>query len=240
MSSLVLWSGRPCSAVSFRLDFWCSRARLPFLFRASLTDAVLWQLLHNFPVDFVDSHGAKFWSGPKRPPAAVEFDPRDPLHFTFIVACAHIYASVFGVALPDGADTAEVVAPLLAAAESLVRPFEPKAVRIKVSDTDTVAEGGDDDAVAADALLARLRSETDLAGLTFEAVEFEKVCRWCADGVCARVSCVSGVRVVSPADALWRHCCCSATGVDCGCCGCVHVDVSLRRRTMTRTTTSTS
>jgi ubiquitin-activating enzyme E1 len=171
------------------LDFWCSRARLPFLFRASLTDAVLWQLLHNFPVDFVDSHGAKFWSGPKRPPAAVEFDPRDPLHFTFIVACAHIYASVFGVALPDGADTAEVVAPLLAAAESLVRPFEPKAVRIKVSDTDTVAEGGDDDAVAADALLARLRSETDLAGLTFEAVEFEKVCRWCADGVCACVVC---------------------------------------------------
>jgi len=38
------------------------------------------QLLHNFPVDQVTSTGQPFWSGSKRPPAAIAFDASDSLH----------------------------------------------------------------------------------------------------------------------------------------------------------------
>mmetsp|Transcript_10674 Transcript_10674/g.24911 ORF Transcript_10674/g.24911 Transcript_10674/m.24911 type:complete len:747 (+) Transcript_10674:167-2407(+) len=38
------------------------------------------QLLHNFPVDQVTSTGQPFWSGSKRPPAPLDFDPADPDH----------------------------------------------------------------------------------------------------------------------------------------------------------------
>ena len=37
------------------------------------------QLIHTFPEDYVDREGALFWSGPKRFPAALEFDPRRPI-----------------------------------------------------------------------------------------------------------------------------------------------------------------
>ncbi len=60
------------------------------------------QLLHNFPVDFVDSNGVKFWSGPKRPPTALAFNPEDPTHLSFVVSAAHILANAFGVAVPSG------------------------------------------------------------------------------------------------------------------------------------------
>ncbi len=39
------------------------------------------QLLHNFPADYTDSMGVKFWSGPKRPPTPAEFDAADPVHY---------------------------------------------------------------------------------------------------------------------------------------------------------------
>merc|ERR1712036_84856 len=55
------------------------------------------QLLHTFPVDHVTSTGAPFWSGPKRAPAVVKFDSKDPLHMDFLTAAANLYAFNFGV-----------------------------------------------------------------------------------------------------------------------------------------------
>lgn len=48
------------------------------------------QLLYNFPPDQMNSHGAKFWSGPKRCPHPLQFDSNNvrklkniDIHFEF-------------------------------------------------------------------------------------------------------------------------------------------------------------
>ena len=78
---------------------------------STLQDCVVWarlqfetqftnrikQLLHNFPKDSVLSTGMKFWSGPKRAPAPIEFDANDPVHVEFIAAAASMYAQTYGL-----------------------------------------------------------------------------------------------------------------------------------------------
>jgi len=50
------------------------------------------QLLHNFPLDAKDKSGAPFWSGPKRPPTAIQFHSTDPVHLDFVVSAANLIA----------------------------------------------------------------------------------------------------------------------------------------------------
>jgi len=54
------------------------------------------QLLHTFPLDHRTSDGSLFWSGPKRPPAPIRFNPADPLHIEFVTAAANLYAANLG------------------------------------------------------------------------------------------------------------------------------------------------
>jgi ubiquitin-activating enzyme E1 len=49
-------------------------ARLKF---EELFSNTLKQLLYNFPKDSVTSQGVPFWSGPKRAPDPIEFDPEN-------------------------------------------------------------------------------------------------------------------------------------------------------------------
>jgi hypothetical protein len=55
------------------------------------------QLLHNFPLDFIDSSGTPFWSAGKRPPNPIEFDPNNELHLDFVVAAAFLRAYTLGI-----------------------------------------------------------------------------------------------------------------------------------------------
>lgn len=55
------------------------------------------QLIYNFPEDHITSAGAKFWSGPKRFPHAVTFNPDDPLHMDFIIAAAKLLAFTYNL-----------------------------------------------------------------------------------------------------------------------------------------------
>ena len=71
-------------------------ARLPF---EKLFHNQIRQLLYNFPEDQVTSTGAKFWSGSKRCPIALQFDidaidddAKMRNHFDFIVAAANLRA----------------------------------------------------------------------------------------------------------------------------------------------------
>ena len=41
--------------------------------------------------------GQPFWSGPKRCPKALDFDPEDSLHLDFIVASSILYAETYGI-----------------------------------------------------------------------------------------------------------------------------------------------
>jgi ubiquitin-activating enzyme E1 len=48
------------------------------------------QLMHSFPLDKLTSSGTPFWSGAKKPPSPLLFDPADPLHLEFILAVSVI------------------------------------------------------------------------------------------------------------------------------------------------------
>lgn len=55
------------------------------------------QLLYSFPKDAVTSTGMPFWSGPKRAPTPITFDPSDENHMEFIIAAANLRAFNFGL-----------------------------------------------------------------------------------------------------------------------------------------------
>jgi ubiquitin-activating enzyme E1 len=55
------------------------------------------QLLYNFPKDSVSSSGQPFWSGPKRAPEPLKFDPKNEMHFGFVVAAANLHAFNYGI-----------------------------------------------------------------------------------------------------------------------------------------------
>ncbi len=59
------------------------------------------QLLVNFPVEGdgeeAGAGGKRFWTYPKRPPAPIDFDPRDELHLGFVASLAVAWAHIVGV-----------------------------------------------------------------------------------------------------------------------------------------------
>jgi ubiquitin-activating enzyme E1 len=58
------------------------------------------QLLFNFPKDSDNNSGTPFWSGPKRAPDALKFDPANPTHFSFIVSAANLHAFNYNIKSP--------------------------------------------------------------------------------------------------------------------------------------------
>jgi len=61
-------------------------------------DHQIQNLLYMFPSDHKDKEGQPFWSGPKRCPSNVQFNPEDPLHASFVQSCANLLAFSFGIA----------------------------------------------------------------------------------------------------------------------------------------------
>ncbi|KAH7952112.1 hypothetical protein HPB52_018760 [Rhipicephalus sanguineus] len=54
-------------------------------------------LLRNYPENHTTSSGAPFWSGFKRCPHPIEFNPNNALHMDYIVAAANLRATMFGI-----------------------------------------------------------------------------------------------------------------------------------------------
>uniref|UniRef100_A0A670JJE7 Ubiquitin-like modifier-activating enzyme 6 n=1 Tax=Podarcis muralis TaxID=64176 RepID=A0A670JJE7_PODMU len=53
------------------------------------------QLLHSFPIDTRLKDGSLFWQSPKRPPFPIQFDINDPLHYSFILSTAKLFAVIY-------------------------------------------------------------------------------------------------------------------------------------------------
>lgn len=57
--------------------------------------------MHVYPLDAVTKDGNLFWTLPKRPPQAIEFDKTNDLHCTFITSMACLRATMFFVEIPS-------------------------------------------------------------------------------------------------------------------------------------------
>ncbi|KAI8945839.1 putative ubiquitin-protein ligase [Xylaria longipes] len=144
------------------------------LFEKNYNNAIQ-QLLHNFPKDSTSSSGAPFWSGPKRAPDALKFDPKNPTHFGFIVAAANLHAFNYNINT-KGVDQQLYVKVL----ENMIVPdFTPDpGVKIQANDSDPDPNAirsssfGDDNELQN--IIDSLPAPNKLAGFKLIPVEFEK------------------------------------------------------------------
>ncbi|XP_018321472.1 ubiquitin-like modifier-activating enzyme 1 isoform X2 [Agrilus planipennis] len=129
------------------------------------------QLLYNFPPDQLTSTGQPFWSGPKRCPVPIQFNPEDPLHISYIMAAANLKAEVYG--MPHITDL-NYIADIVKTVE--VPEFVPKSgVKIAVTDSQmAVANGSNVDMDRVSQLQEQLPKPGELGGLTLHPIEFEK------------------------------------------------------------------
>ena len=130
------------------------------------------QLLFNFPQEAKTKDGSPFWSGPKRQPTPLFFNPTDELELSFIVSTANLFAYTFGV---EQQQDREQVAKI--ASGVTVPEFTPSsAVHISSGEGDEAAEDvADDD----EEVLAALKESLgqiggNLKNAKIQATEFEK------------------------------------------------------------------
>lgn len=131
------------------------------------------QLLHNFPSDQTTSTGQPFWSGPKRCPKALDFDPAVELHMDFVTSSANMVAAIYGI---EGTRNRETIAGILSGVK--VTPFKARdGVRIAANDSEAQsmaqAEVTDQDRVAQ--LIEELpKPEVARAEVKIYPADFEK------------------------------------------------------------------
>lgn len=131
------------------------------------------QLLYNFPKDSMTSSGQPFWSGPKRAPDPLKFDPENPTHYTFILSAANLHA--FNYNIKPSTDRSHILSVL---ERQIVPDFKPDpGVKIQASDSDpdpnAQAGASDDSAVLRD-IAQSLPQPKTLGNFKMEPVEFEK------------------------------------------------------------------
>lgn len=133
------------------------------------------QLLYNFPKDSTTSSGQRFWTGPKRAPDPLKFDPSNDTHFTFVEAAAHLHA--FNYNINSKGITKQHYLEVL---EDMIIPdFKPDpGVRIQASDSDPDPNAQQSSGVDDNEQLAKIANSLpppkSLAGFKLEPVEFEK------------------------------------------------------------------
>uniref|UniRef100_UPI00398E7F4A ubiquitin-like modifier-activating enzyme 1 isoform X2 n=1 Tax=Pristiophorus japonicus TaxID=55135 RepID=UPI00398E7F4A len=131
---------------------------------------IIRQLLHNFPSEQVTTSGALFWSGPKRCPHPLEFDPGNPLHMDYIVAAANLYAENYSI---QGSQVRAAIQKLLRDID--VPPFTPKSgVTIHTSDKEMEESETSVDNESLVKLKKQLSSRETFRGCEMRPIDFEK------------------------------------------------------------------
>lgn len=133
------------------------------------------QLLFSLPPDARTSSGQLFWSGPKRAPKVLQFDPDNELHMNYIIAAANLHADNYGL---KGERDPSVFRKILANVQ--VPIFEPKSnVKVQTNDNEPVPPSSGDDGEGPTEeeiveIASQLPSPSSLAGYRLTPAEFEK------------------------------------------------------------------
>ena len=134
------------------------------------------QLLHNFPRDSTTSTGIPFWSGPKRAPDPLKFDPKNPTHMGYVIAAANLHAYNYRIKGNNvGKDH------FIKVMENMIIPeFNPDPnVKIQADDKEpdpnaqpSSSSVGDSEELSS--IVKQLPPPKTLSGFSLEPVEFEK------------------------------------------------------------------
>lgn len=84
------------------------------------------ELLRQYPPDSKTSSGVPFWSGSKRCPQPIEFNPENDLHVEFVKHFAHLYANVYSLNISDTIDKKSIETLLKYHSDSLTYPVTEK------------------------------------------------------------------------------------------------------------------
>lgn len=126
------------------------------------------QLLFTLPKDHVTSSGAPFWSGPKRAPDPITFDPENPLHMEFVVSASNLHAFNYKIAGSRDVSYIKKVA-----VNVMVPEFTPKkGVKIQVNENENVQQNDSGDEI--DVISKALPPTSSLSGFKLEPCDFEK------------------------------------------------------------------
>ncbi|XP_053205486.1 ubiquitin-like modifier-activating enzyme 1 isoform X2 [Panonychus citri] len=127
------------------------------------------QLLFNFPPDQSTSSGAPFWSGPKRCPHPLKFDPNNETHIDY-VAAANLRAYMYN--LPQTRNRSRIIEIVK---QIHVPEFVPRSgVKIAVTDAEAQNDNGPLDKDRLNQIQRDLPGPTDLSGVKINPLDFEK------------------------------------------------------------------
>ncbi|KAK4544375.1 E1 ubiquitin-activating protein [Oleoguttula mirabilis] len=131
------------------------------------------QLLFNFPKDSQTSSGQPFWSGPKRAPDPLKFDPNNDTHYTFVLAAANLHA--FNYQIKASSDRNHVLSVL---DHMIIPDFKPDpGVKIQADEKEpdpNANNGSTDDEGAMGKIAKSLPQPKTLGDFRLVPVEFEK------------------------------------------------------------------
>ncbi|KAJ1974171.1 E1 ubiquitin-activating protein [Dimargaris xerosporica] len=128
------------------------------------------QLLFNFPPDAVTSSGQPFWSGPKRAPTPIDFDPTNAIHMEFIFTAANLFAAIYDL---KGERDLELVRTMVQRCQ--VPKFVPKqGVKIQVQENDPELSSPPTDSSNLESIAQALPAPSTMPGLRLHPIEFEK------------------------------------------------------------------
>ncbi|XP_072136899.1 ubiquitin-like modifier-activating enzyme 1 [Mobula birostris] len=131
---------------------------------------IIRQLLHIFPPKQVTTSGALFWSGPKRCPHHLEFDPSNPLHMDYIVAAANLFAKNYSI---EGSKDRAAIQQILLSVD--IPPFTPKSgMKIHTSDEEMAAAEVTVDKDRFEELKKNLSSRALFSRCEMHPIDFEK------------------------------------------------------------------
>nr|DBA28735.1 TPA: hypothetical protein GDO54_009041 [Pyxicephalus adspersus] len=135
------------------------------------------QLLHSFPLDTRLKDGSFFWQSPKRPPTPVQFDITDPLHISFIISAAKLFAEVHEIQFTEKDFSLDAIHKILT--EITIKEFTPSNKIVETDETakkpDQLQISSEDERIAVEQLekvLAEGRASKD--DLHMKLLSFEK------------------------------------------------------------------
>ena len=128
------------------------------------------QLLFNFPRDQLTSSGVPFWSGPKRCPHSLKFDPANPTHLDYVFTAANLKAQMYGI--PQNRNKDKFLSLLQ---KVHVPEFKPRqGVKIHTNDSEAQSAMNSSDDNLLGELIQKLSQLDNINNMSILPIDFEK------------------------------------------------------------------